>query len=240
MTPQSFSSSLIAIFLTSAVAYAGAGANGGQGFVNQLDSLQLVYGTISPSSGSPFDFLATDANINLLLSDFTTGGDSLSPPTSLDPRVLAGTAGLLTSPTVPYTAFFTKPGGGTESITMEFAAQEVDNIWFSNGALGQISAADLTDASQILAVAESLGVFGGGGSPSSISSTSAGTYPFTNTTIQDVNMPPAQAVVLNVEISLTELDFSAGSTSVPEPSQAWIIGIGLASVAIYRKRLQRR
>jgi hypothetical protein len=239
MTPQSVSSGLIAIFLTSTAAYAGAGANGGQGFINQLDSLQLVYGTVSPASGSAFNFLATDANINLLLSDFTTGGDSLSPPTGLDPIVLAGTAGLLTSPTVPYTALFTESGGGpTQSITMEFAAQEVDNIWFSTGALGQISAADLTDPSQILAVAESLGVFGGG-SPSSISSTSEGTYPFTNTTVQDIapGDPDSQrAVVLNVEISLTELDFSAGQTSVPEPSEAWIVGIGLAAAAFYRKR----
>jgi hypothetical protein len=87
-------------------------------------SISWTHGTISPTSGAPFNFLATDANINLLLSDFTTGGDSLSPPTGLDPRVLAGTAGLLTSPTVPHTALFTQSGGGlTESITMEFAAR---------------------------------------------------------------------------------------------------------------------
>jgi hypothetical protein len=118
----------------------------------------------------------------------------------------------------------------------------VDNIWFSNGALGQISAADLTDTSQILAVAESLGVFGGG-SAFSVSSTPEGTYPFTNTTIQELtpgDPGSTRAVVLNAEISLTELDFSAGLTSVPEPSYAWIAGIALAALAIYRKRHSQR
>src|SRR5580658_4557188 len=162
MTSHSVSHCLVAIFLTSSIAYAGAGANGGLGFINQ-GTYQLVYGTVSPASGSPFDFLATDANINLLLSDFTTGGDGTVLPTGLDPRILAGTAGLLLSPTTPYTALFTE-SGDTQSITMESAAQEVDNIWFSKGALGQISPTDLTDPSQILALAETLGVFGGPGS----------------------------------------------------------------------------
>jgi hypothetical protein len=38
LTSQPVSSSLIAIFLTSTAAYAGAGANGGRAFINQLDS----------------------------------------------------------------------------------------------------------------------------------------------------------------------------------------------------------
>jgi hypothetical protein len=242
MTSQSVSHSLIAIFLTSAVAYAGAGANGGQAFFNQ-NTYELVYGTVTPASGSPFNFLATDANINLLLSDFTTGGDTAIPPTGLDPRVLAGTAGLLLSPTVPFTALFTESGAGpTESITMESAAQELDNIWFSNGALGQISPADLTDPSQILAVADALGVFGGG-SPSSVSLTPAGSYNFTDTVTQDVTTSNGTSpfpVVLSAQINLTELDFSAGQASVPEPSEAWTVGIALAAAAIYRRRTSPR
>ncbi len=106
----------------------------------------------------------------------------------------------------------------------------------ANGGQGWINPADLTDPAQILAVAESLGAF-------SISSTPEGTYPFTNTTIQELtpgDPGSTRAVVLNAEISLTELDFSAGQTSVPEPSYAWIAGIGLAALAVYRRRTSPR
>lgn len=228
--------SCVAIFLTYAAAYAGTGANGGNGpgFTSQ-NTYQLVFGSVSPASGTPFDFLATDANIDVLLSDFSTGGDSGVPPTGLRPRVLAGTAGLLLSPIAGlYTPVFTGPGPTTEPITSQFVSQLTDNIWFSNGALGQISPSNLADPSQILAIAQTLGVFSGSGTltPSSIP---AGSVDFSNITDQIANSQ-VQTLELAAHIDLQELDFSSPSpTSVPEPSAVWVSAIGLTAVALRRK-----
>ncbi len=242
--PRVLSSGIQGIFLTAlfaGVVYAGAGANGGNGGEVSDNSYQLVFGTISPASGSPIDFLATDANLNVFLSSFSTGDDSGTPPVGLDPRVYAGAAGLLLSPTLSYTALFTDPSNNTESIALDptIVWQTVDDIWFSNGALGQIDSSDLLDPAQILAEAEALGVLSGTSGPFGTTSSPAGNVQFHNTIVQAVDNSGLEVFSLGANISLTELKFSAGQASVPEPSALWLGLIGFGAIVLGRKNKPR-
>ncbi|HEX5230586.1 MAG TPA: hypothetical protein VFW44_22900 [Bryobacteraceae bacterium] len=219
--------------------YAGAGTNGGPGFLPVDFDFDLMYGTISPTSGSPVNFIATTVNIDAVLADFSNGGDSGVPPAGLDPIVSAGTLGLLGGATGPLNLVLNESGGGTLAITSDSAFQTLDNIWFSNGAVGQIDPSKISDPAAILVEAEALGAFSATTGPQSVLLSSAGSVDFTNTVSQIVNPGGDISYILASDIALEKLDFSTGQASVPEPSLGWL-GLLVFGAMVWRLRLQFR
>jgi len=224
---MTFSSKLTLIFLIPAlagVAYAGAGANGGQGNDTIAFTYDLVYGTISPPSGSPVDFLATTVNINIFLEDFLSG-DGGTPP-AVNPIVDNGATGLLAlSPTSPLVLTLTPT-----VFTASFADELVDNIWFSNGTAGQIDPADISDPAAILSAAENLGALSGPGSFDS-SSSAEGSASFSNAFSQG---SPDVSGELDATIDLEQLDLYTPVTATPEPSEGWFLSGVLGALLLIR------
>jgi hypothetical protein len=209
--------------LLAGVAYAGSGANGGQGDDTESFTYDLVYGTISPSLGSPIDFVATTADVTIFLEDFTAGGDSGIPSI-----VENGAAGLLAlSPTGPFEVTFPQSGGGSPiSFTADFIYTVADDIWFSNGTVGEIDPSDISVPSAILAAAESLGGLSDG--PFVTSSSSEGSVSFSNVFSQS---DPEISGNLDDTVNLEQLDFSTPVTATPEPSLFWVGLIALVVMA---------
>jgi len=239
---MAFSSCLKTILLLpvlTGVVFAGAGANGGQGYDPVIFSYDLVFGTISPSSGSPVNFLATTVNVDTFLADFSNGGDSGTPPT-VNSIVDTGVAGLLAlSASTPLQFVLTPTGGGSPlNISDPFANQLTDNIWFSNGTAGQINPSDISNSSAILSAAQTLGALSGSDSFAS-SQSGEGSVSFTNSTTL---LDPSVSFVLGANINLEELDLSAPVASTPEPSMLWfglLVFAAIIGSRLYYRRVPR-
>jgi len=207
------------LFLLPVVAFAGAGVNGGSGGTLDQLTLDLLYGTFS-LGGSSFDYLAT--NVPLIIDD--DGHDlltSIDLTSSLDSRIYSGITALLATGsmpvtlTAPFSTCTPSPCTPAPDGTTTFSTTApTDNIAFSTGGLGEIT--DVTNASQIMAEAETLNLITAG----SLSlSTPEGSLTFTVTSTE--GLPEVITTVTDYTINLEELDFNGtapAGAAVPEPS----------------------
>jgi hypothetical protein len=217
-----------------AVAFAGAGANGGSGSSGAIVDFTLLYGTFSVAGGTNFDYVATDTplivddNGNQLLTEAAlTAG--------LDPRVYAGISQILASGATAVSTFTLDLSGcsptpctpvpGTFTLT---TSQPLDNLAFSPNGLADIS--DPTNLSQIAAAAVLQNLVQ---SPVAGSPTPEGSVSGTVTLTEDVNAT-VETITTTYTIDLEQVDFSGTAAAVAQAPEPDTMRLMLAaSVALF-------